>query len=379
MKKQLLFTTLFLIIANISFANFSQGNWRWRNNDGNETTATWRAAQNTPIQIATASEVLRLRSEIGIPTFTNGGATLNIQYSLTNDQADVNWTSITTTSNTLPFVIATTNSNLTSGQATTKQLSPSAFPTYVTVPGSVLFNNNNASYTTSGTQNNVSEYEVVILPTNNIVANTTYYIRFGGGNRQLATATLPQLSTATTLPIVLKSLSAKSIIDGVNINWSTASEINNDFFSLQRSVNGLNWEDIAKISGKGTTSNESTYSYLDSKPLKGVNYYRLVQHDLDGKINYSGVTSVKFDIETTQLNAYPNPFTNKLTVSLVGYKGKTFETILTDVQGKSVFQKSLTADQNGLDVMLNEVPKSGMYILSINGNGINFVKKVSVK
>lgn len=104
-----------------------------------------------------------------------------------------------------------------------------------------------------------------------------------------------------------------------------------------------------------------------------------MKHDTDGKINYSGVTSAKFDFGSTALSVYPNPFVDQLSINLPGYNGKTFEIRLTSKQGQTVFQKQLVADENGINIHLNQSQKPGVYVLSVTGNGINLVKKVSVK
>lgn len=375
MKKQLLFTLLLSVIANVSFASFNQGNWRWRNNNGNETTATWKAAQNTSIEVVSASEVLRLRVEIGIATDSNNASyTFSVDYSSDGTK----WKSLSTDGSINAFVIAVSNNFLMKNEATTQQLSTSSFDSYTLVPGSIIIDQSITSYDISKTTEQVCEYEIVLVPTVNTEAGKTYYFRLGSFDVSYP-VDIPTLTTATTLPIILKSLKAKSSINGITIYWSTASEINNSFFSLQRSANGLDWIDIAKIAGNGTTNSESTYSYLDAQPLRGTNYYRLAQHDSDGKINYSGVTSAKFDFATTEASVYPNPFTDQINISLSGYSGKSFSTRLTNTQGQVVFQENLIANDAGVSIKLNQVQKSGIYILSVNGNGLNLVKKVSAK
>ncbi len=378
MKKQLLFTLLLAFIANVSFAtNFINGNWRWKNNNGNEAAVApenWREAQNTAIEVTSRSEVLRLRTEL----YSSDKATVNsavLQWSPTGTDA---WLPLNTSTEVNPFAIATTNNFLTKNDPTTRQL-VSAWPTSIYTPGIVMYDRDNINLVIDGTVK-VYEYEIVLIPTANMQTGQTYYFRFYNTDESKS-ANIPyaSLTTAATLPIVLKSLTAKTSAEGNRLIWSTVSESNNKFFNLERSHDGNKWVSIAKIDGNGTTNSESNYSYLDANPLNGVNYYRLAQHDTDGKINYAGITSVTFNLKGDELNVYPNPFLNQLNVNLAGYSGKTFETRLTNAQGQVVFQNQLTANENGINIQLNQTQKSGIYVLSLSGNGLNLVKKVSVK
>lgn len=373
MKKQLLLTLLLGMIANASFASFYNGNWRWRNNDGNETTATWREAQNTAIEIATTSEILRLRIEVAVNDDANvGNAT--IQWS---PDGTSGWTNLNTSTIVNPFAIATTNSFLVKDEETTRQLT-TAFLGHTFTQGTVIYDRADIAFTLDAT-NRVYEYEIVLIPTANIEAGKTYYFRVYNSDYSAGTLALPSITTPVTLPIKLKSLTVKTSTEGNRIAWSTASEINNEYFSLERSNNGVTWVSIAKIDGSGKINSQSNYSFLDTNPLTGINYYRLTQHDADGKISYAGIASAVFDLRSGEPTVYPNPFIDQLNVNLTGYSGKTFEARLTNVQGQVVFQNQLTANESGIKIQLAQTQKSGVYILSINGNGVNLVKKVSVK
>lgn len=111
------------------------------------------------------------------------------------------------------------------------------------------------------------------------------------------------------LPITLVDFTAKLYLrDQVKLDWSTASENNNAFFTLERSSDGRNFEAIAHIDGAGNSNDILYYSYIDTKPTNDFNFYRLRQNDLGGEFDYSPIRSVyienRFD-ETYTL--YPNP------------------------------------------------------------------------
>lgn len=114
------------------------------------------------------------------------------------------------------------------------------------------------------------------------------------------------------LPIELLSFVASRHQNHVNLEWSTASELNNDYFVIEKSENGLNWYPIQKVDGAGNSSTQIDYHSWDDKPLIGTNYYRLKQVDFDQHFSYSNIEVVYFDSEVTL--AYPNPASHELTV-----------------------------------------------------------------
>jgi hypothetical protein len=94
----------------------------------------------------------------------------------------------------------------------------------------------------------------------------------------------------------------------VSLEWQTASEINNHFFTVERSVNGREWTIINRQDGAGNSYSTLNYSYIDHYPHAGESYYRLKQTDFDGKSKYSATKSVSlnhFIPETYKI--YPNP------------------------------------------------------------------------
>ena len=99
----------------------------------------------------------------------------------------------------------------------------------------------------------------------------------------------------------------------VLLNWQTASETNNDFFTLERSLYSNIWEDIDGIDGAGNSSNLLDYSTIDKQPYKGVSYYRLKQTDFDGRFEYSEIKRVDIKSENN-IEIFPNPVRNFITI-----------------------------------------------------------------
>lgn len=113
-------------------------------------------------------------------------------------------------------------------------------------------------------------------------------------------------STATPLPVSLISFNGQRIMKQINLNWSTASELNFDYFDVERSSNAKLFTSIGKITGQGTSNVRNDYSLTDEKPIIGKNYYRLKSVDFDGYTEYFDVVSVDFTADKLFFIS-PNP------------------------------------------------------------------------
>ena len=116
------------------------------------------------------------------------------------------------------------------------------------------------------------------------------------------------------LPIELSSFSARPVAEKVYLDWSTASEKNNEFFTIERSLDGIEFKGIGTEEGRGNSDVRNDYQFIDESPENGVNYYRLKQTDFDGRFEYSKVVSVQFESEIST-HLFPNPVKEKLTIT----------------------------------------------------------------
>lgn len=124
---------------------------------------------------------------------------------------------------------------------------------------------------------------------------------------------------SSNLDIELTSFYASQLDASVQLYWTTASEINNDFFTVERSKDGSNFESIGSVNGAGNSSSEIDYSFLDNKIFNGIIYYRLTQTDYDGSVTFSEIAKVIFPNEV-EIKIYPNPATEFFSIQgkLVG-------------------------------------------------------------
>lgn len=113
------------------------------------------------------------------------------------------------------------------------------------------------------------------------------------------------------LPVELLSYDAQVIKDQVKLTWITASESNNNYFTIDRSPDAKSWETVGQVPGVVFSSTNRSYELTDEHPLTGISYYRLQQTDLNGQSVVCGVKSIRFDGSET-IRVYPNPAKDKL-------------------------------------------------------------------
>lgn len=101
--------------------------------------------------------------------------------------------------------------------------------------------------------------------------------------------------TISPLSIQLTEFNGVKSDEAVKLNWETATETNNDYFTIERSADTESWEIISIIKGAGNSDHTISYNIWDSSPLKNTNYYKLKQTDFDGKFTYSRIISVDFN------------------------------------------------------------------------------------
>ena len=177
---------------------------------------------------------------------------------------------------------------------------------------------------------------------------------------------------ANPLPIELTSFNATARDNQVDVTWTTASELNNDFFELQRSSDGKNFVALTQIQGQGTTAAESSYQYLDEKPVSGRSYYRLKQVDLDQTITYSKIVAVELtSTNQRKVSVYPNPVSgDTFTVRLGGF-GSDGNVVVRvfDMMGKNLILGEFSLSTN--DAREVNISRSGLspgvYLISIIG------------
>ncbi|MCE3260119.1 MAG: hypothetical protein K0S12_1760 [Bacteroidetes bacterium] len=171
--------------------------------------------------------------------------------------------------------------------------------------------------------------------------------------------TLRWVPPCTTLPIQLLSFTGEHK-NGKNIlKWTTATEKNNDYFSLERSFNGVEFTEIKKIKGSGNQSTKKNYEESDEGVPAGIIYYRLKQTDTDGRFTYSNIISVCDPTTKEPIRFFPNPAAKKITVH--NRSGQTY--FIFDTEG----QLKQTGIIENSEIDLQALPQ-GLFILQVNNS-----------
>jgi acylphosphatase len=154
--------------------------------------------------------------------------------------------------------------------------------------------------------------------------------------------------TEVPLPIELLSFEAKLDNQSVIVTWKTASEINNDYFSVERSSNGIDFEIIKTVRGAGNSTVVNAYSYTDHSILPGTSYYRLKQTDYDGHFEYFNIESINnkginnsTDGEIEIISVFPNPFSNSFTAEIKSKSAGAIEIQIIDMNGKLINKEQI--------------------------------------
>ena len=187
----------------------------------------------------------------------------------------------------------------------------------------------------------------------------------------------------TPLPVELISFDATNENNTVSLDWKTASEIDNDFFSVERSSNGVDFFEIGQVAGNGTTNELQTYNFVDKSPLNGVSYYRLRQVDYDGAFEYSNVADVSIALANFAFNVYPNPIENHRAIIEMRNVGEGDASIsVYNSVGKVVLNKTVALNPNQslkYDLELERNTPTGIYIVEVRSGKNRYIRKVVIQ
>lgn len=183
------------------------------------------------------------------------------------------------------------------------------------------------------------------------------------------------------LPVELLSFEA-NVVDNafINLDWITASEINNDFFTIEKSKDGQIFEVVGIVDGAGNSNTIKNYNSLDESPYQGISYYRLKQTDFDGKNNYSKIVAVNIVGAFEDISIFPNPILGVGYLSFIAAANSTSTVLVYDISGRIVWSKNYTTNKGANKFTIEtEHLTQGMYFLMLdNGEestNIKFIKE----
>jgi uncharacterized repeat protein (TIGR03803 family) len=186
----------------------------------------------------------------------------------------------------------------------------------------------------------------------------------------------------TPLPITLLSFTARAEGNSAKLAWSTSAEKESKAFEVERSTDGKSFSSIATVNGKQNSAEVQHYSVYDHHPANGTNYYHLVQTDNNGDKKVYDTQALRFSFEQkVTVNAFPNPSSNEINISLDNYTGKSVEADLLDINGRSVHRETIAINpgqNNTYKLNLVKHPAAGNYILHVTGEDLNTSLKLVI-
>lgn len=166
----------------------------------------------------------------------------------------------------------------------------------------------------------------------------------------------------SALPVEMSMFEANSLEGKVELIWETESELNNDYFTIQRSRDGKEFDQLDIVKGAGTTNEKQSYSYFDEDPLIGISYYQIVQTDFNGKSSTSELASVLFESKEG-IFIFPNLLETQAELQVkLPFVGEKIQIVFLNQRGSKVLTKTF-GNQDHLK--LNAPSSSGVFSVQV--------------
>ena len=217
-----------------------------------------------------------------------------------------------------------------------------------------------------------------VNPTTGRSANFT--LAAGSYNTAVDIGMQPPLS----LPVTYLGINVYAKNKQVFLDWATSSEINNDYFSIERAQStSASPKKIGTVMGNGNSNQLNKYDFIDAQPLQGKSYYRLIQNDYDGKQSVSKWFEVLFVNGKIALSAvvYPNPATDLVNLKIVGNALDQVNVVVYNLQGQAVIAQSVVLTQDGENIqnITTSELQSGVYMVRTTSNEATTVQKLVIE
>jgi hypothetical protein len=184
-------------------------------------------------------------------------------------------------------------------------------------------------------------------------------------------------STVAALPIELLYFRAEQKEQQVQLSWATAKEINNDYFTIERSADGQNFSELLRVNGAGNSQQMQQYTATDASPLSGTSYYRLKQTDKDGTFSYSKVAAIQAGKAGNLLQVYqPGAGELQLSYSLPSEGAGVLS--VYDSRGIQLWRKSVSSSGAVAQERVRLSSARGLYLVTLQSSSGTLVKKIVV-
>jgi hypothetical protein len=201
-----------------------------------------------------------------------------------------------------------------------------------------------------------------------------------GNNSAYDMYTVGGPGTEVILPVELLTFTVNIEKNIVKVKWETATEINNDYYLVEKSKDGVIFEKVAVVKGAGNNNSYLSYNIIDNCPYEGISYYRLKQTDFDGKYKYHNIVSIDMKASLS-FKIYPNPSKASQTpiLYLDGYAGEVILIEVHDVLGKVYYNKSAEVPSDASFFLENTELPTGIYMLNITTGEKRYSQKLIIQ
>lgn len=179
------------------------------------------------------------------------------------------------------------------------------------------------------------------------------------------------------LPIEMSYFNAEPTADNsIALTWQTITETNNDSFTIERSMNAVDWENISTIEGAGNSLQPIDYREYDHSPYSGTSYYRIKQKDFDGKQSLTPAQAVSFEKIYATLKAFPNPFEDNVSLELPSTLMFPVNITVEDYLGRIIYNNLHTTTTQMVNIPLDTELESGTYLVRVSDENAHFVERL---
>jgi hypothetical protein len=183
------------------------------------------------------------------------------------------------------------------------------------------------------------------------------------------TITFGTKKNSNPLPVSLLDFNAECIDKGVTLEWATASETNNDFFTIEKSDNATDWEKLGEVDGAGNSTIRTNYSFTDNNNANTAKYYRLKQTDFNGEYKYFTPLAIECGgMDNMNVEIYPNPFQQQVYLNISNLSTPIVHVTICNIVGKVIYEQHFDNIQGQrLFASFNlQDMDCGMYFIEVN-------------
>lgn len=179
---------------------------------------------------------------------------------------------------------------------------------------------------------------------------------------------------AATMPVELLGFQVQNENERVKLSWQTATEHQNDFFEIQRSTDGTDFEIIGKIAGAGESLEVLNYEFVDERPIENQkNYYRLRQVDFDENFSFSNIEFIDLKRDKIEFEVFPNPTADFVSLKISDVEFENLEVKILNATNQTILSKIISYQNETID--LSGLP-NGFYTICMENKGQIFSKRI---